>query len=95
MQNFWSMITDHSEKKGILQKVSQSFLNARKQFYPELSSQYGSTQNIYLDFIISPDFWKNEYARIFATIQYYLERCGIIFASFLFVKLYSTLLYLH
>ena len=64
MQKFWSMITDHSEMKGILQKVSQTFRNARKQFYPDSSSQNGSTQNIYLDFLISPDFWKNEYARI-------------------------------
>ena len=58
MQKFWSMITDNSEMKGILQKVSQSFLNARKHFYPDSSSQYGSTQNIYLDYLISPDFWK-------------------------------------
>ena len=86
MQKFWSMITDHSEMKGILLKVSQTFLNARKHFYPDSSSQYGSTQNIYLDYLISPDFWKNEYTRVFGTIQYYLERCGIIFASFLFVK---------
>ena len=80
------MITDHSEMKGILQKVSQTFLNARKHFYPDSSSQYGSTQNIYLDYLISPDFWKNEYTCVFGTVQYYLERCGIIFASFLFVK---------
>ena len=32
MQNFWSMITDESGMKGILQEVSQTFLNARKQF---------------------------------------------------------------
>ena len=86
MQKFWYMITDHSEMKSILQKISQIFLNARKYFYPDSSSQYGSTQNIYLDYLISPDFWKNEYTRIFGTKQYYLERCGIIFASFLFVK---------
>ena len=86
MQKFWSMISDHSEMKGVLQKVSQTFLNARKHFYPDSSSQNGSTQNIYLDNLISPDFWKNEYTRVFGTIQYYLERCGIIFASFLFVK---------
>ena len=34
------MITDHFEMKGILQKVSQTFPNARKQFYPDSSSQY-------------------------------------------------------
>ena len=61
MQNFWSMITDHSEMKINLQKVSQNFPNARKHFYPDSSSQYGSTQNILLDYLISPDFWKNKY----------------------------------
>ena len=81
MQKLWSMITDHSEMKGFLQKVSQTFLNARKHFY-----QYGSTQKIYLHYLISPDFWKNEYTRFFGTIQYFLERCGILFVSFLFVK---------
>ena len=80
------MITDHSQLKGILQKKSQTFFNARKQFYPDSSRQYGSTQNIHIDYLISPDFWKNEYTRIYGTIQYYLERCGIIFASFLVVK---------
>ena len=40
------MITDHFEMKGILQKVSQTFLNAREQFHPDSSRQYGSKQNI-------------------------------------------------
>ena len=64
MQNFRSMITDHSEMKEILKKVSQNFLNARKHFYPDSSSQCGSTQNILLDYLISPDFWKNKYNTI-------------------------------
>ena len=86
MQKFWSMITDHSQMKGILQKVSQTFLNARKPFYPDSSRQYGSTQNIHLNYLISPEFWKNEYTRIYGTIHYFLERYGIIFASFLVVN---------
>ena len=68
-QKVWSMITDHSEMKDILQKVSQTFLNARKYFYPDSKNQYGTTHNIYLDYLISPDFWKNEHTRIFGTIQ--------------------------
>ena len=86
MKKFWSMITDHSQMKGILQKVSRTFLNAIKEFYPDSSRDFGSSQNIHIDYLISPDFWKNEYTRIYGTIQYYLERCGIIFASFLVVK---------
>ena len=86
MQKFWNMISDNSEMKGILQKVSRSFLNAKKIFFKDSYSPLGSSQTIYLDYLISPNFWKNEYTRIFGKVQYYLEKCGIVFASFLFVK---------
>ena len=72
--------------KGILQKVSRSFLNAKKFLFTDSYSPLGSSQTIYLDYLISPNFWKNEYTRIFGKVQYYLEKCGIVFASFLFMK---------
>ena len=75
-----------SEIKGILQKVSKSFLNAQKFLFTDSYSPLGSSQTIYLDYLISPNFWKNEYTRIFGKVQYYLEKSGIVFASFLFVK---------
>ena len=80
------MISDNSEMKGILQKRSRSFLNAQKFFFTDSYSPLGSSQTIYLDYLISPNFWKNEYTRIFGKVQYYLEKCGIVFTSFLFVK---------
>ena len=86
MQKFWNMISDNSEMKGILQKVSRSFLNAKKFLLTDSYSPLGSSQTIYLDYLISSNFWKNEYTRIFGKVQYYLEKCGIVFASFLFVK---------
>ena len=86
MQKFWNMISDNSEMKGILQKVSSSFLNAQKFLFTDSYSPLGSSQTIYLDYVISPNFWKNEYTRIFGKVQYYLEKCGKVFASFLFVK---------
>ena len=86
MQKFWNMISDNSEMKGILQKVSRSFLNAQKFLFTDSYSPLVSSQTIYLDYLISPKFWKNEYTRIFGKVQYYLEKCGIVFASFLFVK---------
>ena len=86
MQKFWNMIYDNSEMKAILQKVSWSFLNAQKILFTDSYSPLGSSQTIYLDYLISPKFWKNEYTRIFEKLQYYLEKCGIVSASFLFVK---------
>ena len=86
MQKFWNMISDNSEMKGILQKVSRSFLNAQKIFFTDSYSPLGSSQTIYLEYLISQNFWTNEYTRIFGKVQYYLEKCRIVFASFLFVK---------
>ena len=54
MQKFWNMISDNSVMKGILQKVSRSFLNAKKIFFKDSYSPLGSSQTIYLDYLISP-----------------------------------------
>ena len=75
MQKIWNMFSDNSEMNGILQKVSRSFLNAKKFLFTDSYSPLGSSQTIYLDYLISPNFWKNEYTRIFGKVQYYLEKC--------------------
>ena len=80
------MISDNSEMKGILQKVSRSFLNAQKFLFTALYIPLGSSQTICLDYLISPNFSKNEYTRMLGKVQNYLEKCGIVFASFLFGK---------
>ena len=37
--------------------------------------------------MISPNYFENEFVQTFGTIGYWLEKCGIWFAIFLFVKL--------
>ena len=37
--------------------------------------------------MISPNYFENEFVETFGTIGYWLEKCGIWFAIFLFVKL--------
>ena len=91
MQKFWNMISDNSEMKGILQKVSRSLLNAQKFLFTD---SYSSSQTIFLDYLISPNFWKNEYTRIFGKVQYYLEQCGIVFA-FSFCEIHTRLPSIH
>ena len=56
MQKFWNMISDNSEMKCILQKVSKSFENAQKYLYSDSYSPLGSSQTIYSDYLNSPDF---------------------------------------
>ena len=48
MQKFWIMISDNSEMKGILLKVSRSFLNAQKFLFTDSYSPLGSSQTIYI-----------------------------------------------
>ena len=48
---------------------------------------YYNSRTIYLDSFISPDFFKNQFVETFGKIQYIIERCGIFFAAFLFIKL--------
>ena len=36
--------------------------------------------------MISPDFFKSEFIRVFGWIPYVIEKCGIYFAAFLFCK---------
>ena len=46
MQKFWNMVSDNSEMKGILQKVSRSFLNAQKFLFKDSYSPLGSSQTM-------------------------------------------------
>ena len=37
--------------------------------------------------MISPDYFENKFVQTFGTVGYWLEKCGIWFAIFVFVKL--------
>ena len=86
MMSFWNSITFNSNMKGVLKHFTKSLLDCRKSFSIISGTNYYNSRTIYLDSFISPDF-NNQFVETFAKIQYIIERCGIFFAAFLFIKL--------
>ena len=50
------------------------------------ASAMGINRQIYLDSLLSPQFFSNSFKRTFGTITYYLEKIGMYFACFLCLK---------
>ena len=50
------------------------------------ASARGINRQIYLDSLLSPQFFSNSFKRTFGTITYYLEKIGMYFACFLCLK---------
>ncbi len=46
-----------------------------------------AVHQLYFDSFISPDFFKNQFVHTFGIVCYWIEKLGIYFATFLFVKL--------
>ena len=59
--------------------------NAKKG--PDGYTYYAPRTDFFVDNMISPNYFENEFVQTFGTVGYWLEKCGIWFAIFLFVKL--------
>ena len=73
--------------KGVLKHFTKSLLDSRESFSNISGTNYYNSRTIYLDSLISPDFFNNQFVETFGKIQYIIERCGIFFAAFLFIRL--------
>ena len=85
---FWDAILMSSASKISLQKITRNLIvpsNAKKG--PELHNYYAPRTDFSVDNMISPNFLANEFVQTFGTVGYWLEKCGIWFAIFLFIKL--------
>ena len=87
MMSFWNSITFNSNMKGVLKHFTKSLIDSRESFSNISGTNYYNSRTIYLDSFISPDFFNNQFVETFGKIQYIIERCGIFFAAFLFMKL--------
>ena len=88
LSEFWDVILKSSASKNALQKFTQNLIvpsNAKKG--PDGYTYYAPRTDFFVDNMISPNFFESEFAETFETIGYWLEKCGIWFAIFLFVKL--------
>ena len=87
MMSFWNSINFNSNMKGVLKQFTKSLLDNRESFSNISGTNYYNFRTIYLDSFSSPDFFNNQFDETFGKIIYIIERCGIFFATFLFIKL--------
>ena len=87
MMSCWNSENFNSNMKGVLKHFTKSMLDSRESFSNISDKNYYNSRTIYLDPFISPDFFNNQFVETFGKIQYIIERCGIFFAAFLFIKL--------
>ena len=88
LSEFWDAILMSSALKNALQKFTRNLIvpsNAKKG--PDGYTYYAPRTDFFVDNMISPKNFENEFVETFGTIGYWLEKCGIWFAIFLFVKL--------
>ena len=77
-----------SASKNALQKLTRNLIvpsNAKKG--PDGYTYYAPRTDCFVDTMISPKYLENKFVRTFGTVGYWLEKCGIWFAIFLFIKL--------
>ena len=87
LKEFWRNIEMNAEMKETIKTFTKELVVEQGGSTRNYYSNYYPMNKIYLDSFISPDFFNNRYIKMFGKVQYVLERCGIYFAAFLFIKL--------
>ena len=88
LSEFWAAILMSSASKIALQKFTRNLIvpsNARKG--PDGYTYYAPRTDFFIDKMISPKIFENDFVQTFGTVGYWLEKCGIWFDKFLFIKL--------
>ena len=88
LSEFWDAILMSSASMNALQKFTRNLIvssNAKKG--PDGYTYYAPRTDFFVDNMISPKYFENEFVQTFGPIGYWPEKCGIWFAIFLFVKL--------
>ena len=91
INEFWENIVTHKKGEGIL-KILTSKLAPQSEdtSIQQSSSLYWKdadvSGHIYVDKLISPEYFKNSFMTTFGTIAYYLTAAGSWFATFMFIR---------
>ena len=88
LSEFWDAILMSSASKKSLQKFTRKLIvpsNAKK--VPDGYTNYASRRDFFVNNMIFTKYFENEIVQTFGTVGYWLEKCGIWFAKFLFRKL--------
>ena len=90
---FWDNILISAASGKTLQKLSRELIvpntaiHGTEQFF-----YYASRTDFYVDNMISPSYFKNQFMDTFGSVANVLEFCGIYIACFLFIKLIVDLI---
>ena len=77
-----------SASKNAVQNFTRNLIvpsNAKKG--PDGYTYYAPRTDIFVNNMISPNYFEHKFVQTFGTFGYWLEKCGIWFAIFFFIKL--------
>ena len=89
LKSFWDNILHSEASKSVLTKISREVLEGRSIDYSQkdiYASAMGINRQIYLDSLLSPTFFTEQFKGTFGIITFYLEKIGVYFACFLWLK---------
>ena len=90
---FWDKILISVALRKALQKFSPKFIVPNTAIHgPEKNSYYAPRTDFYVDNMISPSYFNNQFMDTFGSVAYVWEFCGIYFSCFLFIKLIVNLI---
>ena len=93
LSEFWDNILISAASRKVLQKFSRELIVPNTAIHgPEQYSYYAPRTDFYVDNMISPSYFKNQFMDTFGSVAYVLEFCGRYFSCFLFVKLIVDLI---
>ena len=95
LKSFWDNILDSEASKSVLTKISREVLEGRSIDYSQkdiYASAMGINRQIYLDSLLSPTFFTEQFKGIFGIIIFYLEKIGAYFACFLCIKFFTDVI---
>ena len=86
---FWDNPLHSEASKSVLTKISREVLEGRSIDYTQkniYASAMGINRQFYLDSLLSPTFFTEQFKGTFGIITLYLEKIGVCFACFLCIK---------
>ena len=87
ISEFWDNILISAASRNTLQKFSRELIiPSMAHSGPESFAYYAPRTDFYVDGMISPGYFKNQFLETFGSIYYVLELCGAYFGAFLFIK---------
>ena len=86
LNEIWNAILMSSASKNALQKITRILIAPSiKKKGPDGYIYYAPRTDSFLDNMISPNYFENEFVQTFGTVGSWLEKCGIWSAISLFV----------